>query len=88
MVSCGEYGKNLGELSMTQKADGRWEMISYEIVPVTTDIDQDAETQNAIDQFMDTVDTDYLAQFGYTKDQVLAENDVDFSTTEGSGNIQ
>ena len=65
---------------MTQKADGRWEMTSYEIVPVTTDIDQDAETQNAIDQFMDTVDTDYLAQFGYTKDQVLAENDVDFST--------
>lgn len=73
VVSCGEYGKNLGELSMTQKADGRWEMTSYEIVPVTTDIDQDAETQNTIDQFMDTVDTDYLAQFGYTKDQVLAE---------------
>ena len=40
MVSCGEYGKNLGELSMTQKADGRWEM-TYEIVPVTTDIDRD-----------------------------------------------
>ncbi len=67
MVSCGEYGKNLGELSMTQKADGRWEMTSYEIVPITTDIDQDAETQNTIDQFMDTVDIDYLAQFGYTK---------------------
>ena len=87
MVSCGEYGKNLGELSMTQKADGRWEMTSYEIVPVTTDIDQDAETQNAIDQFMDTVDIDYLAQFGYTKDQVLAENDVDFSTQKDLENI-
>lgn len=87
VVSCGEYGKNLGELSMTQKADGRWEMTSYEIVPVTTDIDQDAETQNAIDQFMDTVDTDYLAQFGYTKDQVLAENDVDFSTQKDLENI-
>ena len=87
MVSCGEYGKNLGELSMTQKADGRWEMTSYEIVPVTTDIDQDAETQNAIDQFMDTVDTDYLAQFGYTKDQVLTENDVDFSTQKDLENI-
>ena len=72
---------------MTQKADGRWEMTSYEIVPVTTDIDQDAETQNTIDQFMDTVDTDYLAQFGYTKDQVLAENDVDFSTQKDLENI-
>ena len=87
VVSCGEYGKNLGELSMTQKADGRWEMTSYELVPVTTDVDQDTETQNAIDQFMDTVDTDYLAQFGYTKDQVLAENDVDFSTQKDLENI-
>ena len=36
---------------------------------------------------MDTVDTDYLAQFGYTKDQVLAENDVDFSTQKDLENI-
>ena len=87
IVSCGEYGKNLGELSMTQKDDGRWEMSSYAIVPITTDIASDADTQNTIDGFMDTVDSDYLAQFGYTKDQVLAENDINFSAQKDLENI-
>ena len=87
IVSCGEYGKNLGELSLVQNADGRWDMDSYELIPITTDIAQDEKTQEAIDQFMDTVDTDYLAQFGYTKDQVLAENDIDFSTQKDLENI-
>ena len=87
IVSCGEYGKNLGELSMTQKYDGRWEMSSYALVPITTDIASDADTQNTIDGFMDTVDSDYLAQFGYTKDQVLAENDINFSAQKDLENI-
>ena len=79
-MSCGEYGKNLGTLSMAQKADGRWTVSAYELVPITAEIPADAATQEVIDRFMDTVDDDYLAQFGYTKDQVLAENDVVFST--------
>ena len=79
VVSCGEYGKNLGSLSMAQKADGRWQVTDYQLIPITADIPADTETQEVIDRFMDTVDEDYLAQFGYTKDQVLAENDVVFS---------
>ena len=76
VVSCGEYGKNLGELTLTQQADGRWAMSAYELIPITSDIAVHAATQQTIDSFMDTVDTDYLARFGYTKDQVLAENDI------------
>ena len=38
IVSCGEYGKNLGTLSMTQKENGRWETDTYELVPVTDEI--------------------------------------------------
>ena len=87
VVSCGEYGKNLGELTLTQQADGRWAMSAYELVPITSDIAVHAATQQAIDSFMDTVDTDYLARFGYTKDQVLAENDIVFSTQKDLENI-
>ena len=87
VVSCGEYGKNLGELTMTQQADGRWAMSSYELIPITSDIAVHAATQQTIDSFMDTVDTDYLARFGYTKDQVLAENDIVFSTQKDLENI-
>ena len=87
VVSCGEYGKNLGELTMTQQADGRWAMSAYELIPITSDIAVHAATQQTIDSFMDTVDTDYLARFGYTKDQVLAENDIVFSTQKDLENI-
>ena len=87
VVSCGEYGKNLGELTLTQQTDGRWAMSAYELIPITSDIAVHAATQQAIDSFMDTVDTDYLARFGYTKDQVLAENDIVFSTQKDLENI-
>ena len=82
IVSCGEYGRNLGSLSMTQKQDGRWEMTSYELIPVSEDIEPDQATQERIDALMDTVDTNYLTNFGYTRDEVLAENDVEFNSLE------
>lgn len=82
IVSCGEYGRNLGSLSMTQKQDGRWEMTSYELIPVSEDIEPDQATQERIDVLMDTVDTNYLTNFGYTRDEVLAENDVEFNSLE------
>ena len=80
IVSCGEYARNLGSLSMTQKQDGRWEMTSYELNPVSEDIEPDQATQERIDALMDTVDTNYLTNFGYTRDEVLAENDVEFNS--------
>ncbi len=87
VVSCGEYGRNLGSISLRQKADGRWELADYALLPITADVPADADTQQRIDRFMDTVDTDYLAQFGYTKDQVLAENDVVFSLLKDLGDV-
>ena len=82
IVSCGEYARNLGSLSMTQKQEGRWEMTSYELIPVSEDIEPDQATQERIDALMDTVDTNYLTNFGYTRDEVLAENDVEFNSLE------
>ena len=87
VVSCGEYGRNLGSISLRQKADGRWELADYALLPIPADVPADADTQQRIDRFMDTVDTDYLAQFGYTKDQVLAENDVVFSLLKDLGDV-
>ena len=82
IVSCGEYGRNLGTLSMTQKSDGRWDMDTYKLIPVTNEIKADAATQERIDELMAAVDTEYLSHFGYTKDQVLAENDIEFSSVD------
>ena len=63
IVSCGEYGRNLGTISMTQKDDGRWDVDAYELIPVTDEIKADAATQERIDELMETVDTNYLFTF-------------------------
>lgn len=80
IVSCGEYGKRLGSLRMTETDDGTWKMDHYELIEVTPDIEANAETQAKIDALMDSVDRDYLGLFGYHRKQVLAENDIVFST--------
>ena len=80
IVSTGEYGKRIGSLSLTQKEDGRWTMAEYGLIPITADIAADKATQEKIDSFMAAVDDAYLSAFDYTRDQVLAENTVEFSS--------
>lgn len=87
IASCGEYGKNLGSLSMVQKTDGRWEMAEYALIPISPSIESDGATQEKIDSFMEIVDNSYLLSFGYTREQVLAQNDIVFSTSEDLYNI-
>ena len=56
VVSCAEYGKYLGSLSMSQKSNGRWQLDSYELIAVTEDIAEDAATKERVDYFMSLVD--------------------------------
>lgn len=85
IVSAGEYGKYLGNLSMTQKANGRWKMDNYELIKVDKNIAKDAETQNKVDALMEQVDRKYLQQFGYTRNQVLCTNEIAFSNSSDVG---
>lgn len=82
IVSCGEYGKDMGALSMIRKEDGRWEVKRYELIPIDERTDRDEETDQKINAFMENVDQSYLSDFGYTCDLVLAENEVDFTPLE------
>ena len=79
IVSAAEYGKYLGSLSMTQKDNGRWNLTMYDLITVGEDIEKDAATQEKVDNLMSMVDSKYLEQFGYTKDQVLCTNEIDFA---------
>lgn len=78
IVSAGEYGKYLGNLTMEQKEDGRWEMPSYELIPVNDSITPDEGIQSRVDELMSMVEDGYLEQFGLTKDQILATNEIVF----------
>lgn len=81
IVSCGSYGRNLGSLSMSMQEGGRWQMDSYELIPVTQEIPPDPSAQAKIDSLMEKVDSAYLARFGYTTGQVLVHNDIEFATS-------
>ena len=87
IVSCGEYGKRLGSFHMEQTADGVWEMTDYELIEVTADIAQDEETKDKIEVLMDQVDANYLSKWGYTRKQVIAQNDVVFSSVSDLSDI-
>lgn len=79
VVSAGEYGMCIGSLSMKQKENGRWGIERYELLAVDENVEPDPAAQEKTDAFFEAVDTEYLADFGYTRDQVLAVNDVEFS---------
>ena len=87
IVSAAEYGKYLGNLSMSQKANGRWEMDNYELITVDTSIEPDKATQEKVDGFMNMVDSKYLDKFGYTRDQVLCTNEIDFATSSAASEL-
>lgn len=84
IVSAGKYGIYLGDLSMTQKSDGRWNLDSYQLIPVDLTIEPDAKTQEKVDALMSMVDSKYLEQYGFTKDQVLCTNTVEFPMISGN----
>lgn len=79
IASCGEYGKNLGNISLKQKADGRWEIGSYELKPIYEKMEKNPEIEAEIARIYERIDQTYLSEFGYTHNQVLAENKVVFS---------
>lgn len=88
VVSAGEYGKNVGSISMQQNAEGRWEIAEYELIPIDTTVPQDTVTQARVDDFMEAVDVRYMSQFGYTRDQVLIQNNsVDFTSLNDMGAV-
>lgn len=87
IVSVGEYGKYLGNLSMTQETDGRWNMDKYELITVDESIPQTESTQKKVDSFMSQVNDAYLHQFGYTYDEVICTNEVDFATASDVGEL-
>ena len=87
IVSCGEYGKRLGSFHMEQVSDGVWEMNDYELIDVTPDIPENIETKEQIDALMDSVDANYLSKWGYSRSQVIAQNDIVFSSVNDLGAI-
>lgn len=87
IVSASEYGKYLGNLTMNQKEDGRWELEKYELITVDESVAPDEEIQKRVDELMGMVESKYLDQFGLTKDQILATNEIEFPASSATSDF-
>lgn len=79
IVSAGCYCENLGEIELSQKENGRWSMNDYELLPLTAQTSEDPSIQSQLANYKQKVNDEYLYHFGYTFDQVIAENPVTFT---------
>ena len=79
IVSCGEYTQNLGVLTVT-KADGAVSLEDYRLIPVDETVAEDPAIAALAKQFQTRVEEEYLSDYGYTFDQVLAASDFDFTS--------
>lgn len=82
IVSAGCYGANMGEIVLDKKEDGRWEMVDYQIHPMDSEIKTDETVAKAIEKYKEKVNQNYLKKFGYTYDQVIANNTMEFGSIE------
>lgn len=79
IVSAGSCCKNLGELNLIQKDGGRWKLDEYTLNRLDEDVPEGEAVLAELERYKKLVDEEYLSEFGYTFDQVLAENVVEFT---------
>ena len=82
IVSCGEYGKQMGSMDLVQKEDGRWKVKNYKLVSMNDGIDSDQEVLERLKQFSALIDREYLSEYGFAKEMVLCENPYIFAAKD------
>lgn len=87
IVSCGEYSKNLGVLTVVKQGE-ELTVEDYRLVSVDETVAEDAGIAALVEDFQGVVSEEYLADFGYTFDQVLATSDFDFTPFSQFGEEQ
>lgn len=81
IVSAGEYGKYLGVVKL--RFDGeRAQLEDYELIEVDENVPENSEIAEKIQQFKQSVDENYLAPYGFSFDEVLIENTVEFDSLD------
>lgn len=73
--SCEAYSAYLGNISMTQKPDGRWNFDSYYLSSLKDEsIPEDPEMKRRLAAFDKQVDEEYLSNWNLKSNQVLSYN--------------
>ena len=81
IVSCGQYGENLGSITLEWDENGKT-LNEYELIPVDETVEEDPAIAQMVEEWKSQVSESYLANYGLTYDQVLTYTDFDLNTPE------
>ena len=81
IVSCGQYGENLGSITLEWDSTGKT-LKEYELIPVDETVEEDSDIAAMVEEWKSRVSQSYLANYGLTYDQVLTHTDFDLNTPE------
>ncbi len=81
IVSCGNYGQFLGVLEL-QFSGEDVQLVRYELQRVDSSVDEDPEIAAMVEEYKQTVDREYLSQYGVSFDMVLTNNPYIFDTVD------
>lgn len=84
VVSSGRYGEFLGEIDLVPSGD-RWKVKNYKMNRLDNTVPADDTILAELETYKKDIDETYLKRFGYTFDQVLAENSVEFTQMDDFG---
>ena len=81
IVSCGEYSKNLGVITLDRTADGL-KLADYRLIPINDSLEEDPTIAAKIEEYKGLVEKNYLSKFGtgLGYDTVLAQNPIAFES--------
>ncbi|MBP3384388.1 MAG: bifunctional metallophosphatase/5'-nucleotidase [Firmicutes bacterium] len=85
IVSCGAYNYKLGHVVLEEQKDGSFKLKDYKLVAADDTVTEDSDIMSELAGFRSRVSEGYFGQFGYSIDQVLATNDIDFTPFEEFG---
>lgn len=82
IVSAGEYGKNLGSVTLSWDETGNKTVTDYRLIPIDGTVQNDQEVSALIEGWKGQVSSRYLAPYGMTYDQKLTKLNFDLHTPE------
>ena len=81
IASAGQYNDNLGTLTFTYQ-DGEYKLDQYRLISLDKSVQDDPSAKDKVEQFRELVDEEYFSAFDYSWDQVLADNQVEFTSID------
>ena len=80
IVSAGQYGRNLGSITLQRISGGSLRLADYRLIPIDETVEEDADIAALIEKWKVMVGEEYLARYGLTYDQVLTTTDFELTT--------